>query len=183
MGRFRYIPSGTRFNRLVVLHRTANAGKDSRYLCRCDCGAEVSIRTTALPRKKSCPRCSNLAHLKKVHAKNCRAPGASTWTSVFFANKAGALRRNRTFALTEAEFVALCSQDCAYCGMPPLRETVQNHRHGSIHSNGVDRVDSTKGYTLGNCVTACWKCNLAKGTLSVEEFKSWVFKIYRKHHG
>ena len=44
--------------------------------------------------------------------------------------------------------------------------------------NGVDRIDSSLGYTIDNCVACCDKCNYAKHDLSTEDFKEWIIKIY-----
>lgn len=46
--------------------------------------------------------------------------------------------------------------------------------------NGIDRVDSSKGYTLDNCVPCCSKCNYAKHEMSVEEFKEYITNVYQK---
>lgn len=43
--------------------------------------------------------------------------------------------------------------------------------------NGVDRLDSTKGYFLANCVAACKRCNQGKNNMTVREFLAWVRKI------
>jgi hypothetical protein len=45
--------------------------------------------------------------------------------------------------------------------------------------NGVDRVDSSKGYVKENVVPCCKWCNIAKGNKSAAEFKEHIFKMYR----
>lgn len=35
--------TGRRFGRLVVLHKTESTNKNSRWLCECDCGKEISV--------------------------------------------------------------------------------------------------------------------------------------------
>lgn len=46
--------TGQRFGRLTALHRdTDNKGKDSKWICRCDCGNVVSVYTHNLTRGKS----------------------------------------------------------------------------------------------------------------------------------
>ena len=55
MGKFIDL-TGQRFNHLVVISRAANRGKDTMWLCRCDCGNEI----TATP-----------SHLKSGHTKSC----------------------------------------------------------------------------------------------------------------
>ena len=36
------------------------------------------------------------------------------------------------------------------------------------------RIDNLKGYISGNCVTSCWTCNRAKGTMSLDEFVTYL---------
>lgn len=81
--------------------------------------------------------------------------------------KQGARRRGLAWELSEAVFDAIVVGDCHYCGAaPPV---------GGI--NGCDRVDSTKGYTEDNVVTACGPCNYAKRDQPVEVFLAWAKRI------
>jgi hypothetical protein len=79
--------------------------------------------------------------------------------------KGTAVRKGREYALTDDQFIALVLADCTYC-------------HASPNPiNGIDRVDNTLGYTEGNVVTACRQCNVAKGTLPVDEFWAWAKRV------
>jgi hypothetical protein len=51
------------------------------------------------------------------------------------------------------------NNDCYYCGYK-----------NSDFVNGIDRIDSKKGYILDNCVACCKMCNYMKGSLSVDVF-------------
>ena len=44
--------------------------------------------------------------------------------------------------------------------------------------NGIDRVDSGKGYVINNVVPCCKYCNIAKGEMSREDFLKWVKRVY-----
>jgi hypothetical protein len=63
---------------------------------------------------------------------------------------------------------------------------LKNPKTGKIRSgvpityNGIDRVDSTKGYFNENVVSCCKVCNRAKSNLSLDEFKEWISKVYLK---
>jgi len=49
------------------------------------------------------------------------------------------------------------SSSCEYCGYPPT---------------GLDRIDTTKGHTIENCVPCCYECNLARNNhFSYDEMK------------
>lgn len=43
--------------------------------------------------------------------------------------------------------------------------------------NGIDRVDSKKGYVAGNVVTCCRNCNQAKSDKSIDEFEEWAIRL------
>lgn len=70
--------------------------------------------------------------------------------------KKNAKKRNLEFLLTKNQFYNLTAQPCCYCG------DLQGH-------NGIDRVDSSKGYTVDNCVSCCSRCNIMKMDLNKDE--------------
>lgn len=80
--------------------------------------------------------------------------------------KCGASKRNLPFELTLEEFKTFWQADCSYCGDP-------------IATIGLDRVDSSKGYSLDNVVSCCAKCNFMKQEYSEEEWLSQMIKILR----
>lgn len=43
--------------------------------------------------------------------------------------------------------------------------------------NGIDRRDSSLGYTLENCLPACGVCNKAKLDYTEEEFLVWTNRL------
>jgi len=43
--------------------------------------------------------------------------------------------------------------------------------------NGLDRVDSSKHYTLDNVVPCCTVCNRAKSNLTVADFYDWIAQL------
>jgi 5-methylcytosine-specific restriction endonuclease McrA len=70
--------------------------------------------------------------------------------------------------------------DCRYCGTNDLEVLcVEGHGHTATPINGLDRVDSSRGYHLDNVVTACKRCNVSKSDLTLEEFKKHVETMYR----
>lgn len=104
--------------------------------------------------------------------------------TVYQQYKRNAKSRNMPFDLTKEQLKELIRQDCYYCGNPPLNmvRTFNGRNGNNIHEpvpyNGIDRVDSSKGYNLDNCVTCCYLCNFAKQDRTVEQFLNWVKRIY-----
>ena len=58
---------------------------------------------------------------------------------------------------------SLWGKPCHYCGC-------------EIKVTGLDRKDSSKGYTPDNVVPCCWSCNSKKGTKPYEEFMDEIKK-------
>jgi len=79
--------------------------------------------------------------------------GSSFIDYVYSAKKRGLIRD-----LNESEYYDICFRPCSMCGRPP----------DPMH--GVDRVDSSKGYVVGNCAPACSVCNIAKKDTSVDTY-------------
>lgn len=98
----------------------------------------------------------------------------------------GATSRNLVFALSDDAFYKLIQSNCSYCGVAPSME-LRVKAHGNVYAreddvfwfNGVDRLDSSAGYTAKNAVAACATCNLAKSSNSVFTFASWVCRARR----
>ena len=70
------------------------------------------------------------------------------------------------FELSQEDFDKVVKEPCYYCDVI--------HERGF---NGIDRVDSTIGYVMNNCVSCCKTCNYMKGTLSVDTFLKRIEQI------
>lgn len=44
--------------------------------------------------------------------------------------------------------------------------------------NGIDRVDSSKNYTIDNCIPCCTMCNFMKQSYPQNDFLNQINKIY-----
>lgn len=87
---------------------------------------------------------------------------------VVFQVRSSAVRAKHTWDLTDVQAYKLLVGDCVYCGKPAGWPETRN---------GIDRVDSSKDYTIDNCVSACFKCNAAKGAGTTEEFMDWAKRL------
>lgn len=77
--------------------------------------------------------------------------------------KDSAKRKNLEMLLTDEQMDSLFQMPCTYCGAVPL--------------NGIDRVDSDKGYIPNNCVACCSTCNYAKGHLKLQQYLTQCVSI------
>ena len=168
--------TGQRFGNLIALEY----GIDQKWKCICDCGHISYMRGNHLTsgRVKGCRSCSN--RLPKGQA------GFNTLLSKY---KTRCNTHNRVFNLLEEEFKSITSSNCHYCGISPYKEskststTSDNTKKHSIYLyNGIDRVDSSLGYTKENSVPCCEICNKAKRDMSYVEFINYLERIY-KYYG
>lgn len=96
-----------------------------------------------------------------------------------------ALDRNIPFNLDlNNDFIPTVTQNCFYCNQEPeLRHSnygVKGSKYYYTYSakvNGIDRIDSTLGYTYNNIVPCCKRCNQMKTDMSFESFKNHVLKL------
>lgn len=121
----------------------------------------------------------------------CKAPrignhklpfGEASKRAQYSSWKVNVLEAGHEYNLTLEQWHSIVSRPCAYCGIEysktPGKNFTNNHRNGVYRCNGIDRIDSSKGYILGNCASCCKYCNYSKNDRSIEEFKKWVLKVY-----
>lgn len=171
--------AGQRFYKLLAIRPTDNR-IDHKVIweCLCDCGKTCYIRSTYLVQgwSKSCG-CYKYKGIV-VNGKSKLESGLSARNQLYDNYKRHAKNRGLNFNLTKEEFTRLTSSNCFYCNIEPLQEQKVKGGNGMYIYNGVDRVDSKKGYVADNCVPCCGKCNVAKTNRDLKEFKEWIIRLY-----
>lgn len=172
--------TGRRFGHLLVMRlATKDEKPKDRYkhdstrwwIARCDCG-----KTRAVP----------TGRLTNGSVKGCGCFGkkkgfgeAAKW-QVFKMKMANANERGKSFTITFEEFLAITGSPCAYCGVVWSSEWPSAKRfNGTYRHNGIDRIDSSRGYETGNVAACCSTCNSAKGTKTIPEFKAWISRVHK----
>jgi len=166
--------TGQRFGMLTVLQSTGKREKNGYLIWRaqCDCGNVVERPSYRFMRGINSCGCGPVGRP--------RIPNhGSHFNLVYCAYRKGARDRGLAFELTKEEMRVLVESPCAYCGSPPAHRPTHRNLVGSYDWNGVDRVDNTKGYIAGNCVSCCSQCNWAKGNLTFDDFWRWVERVAR----
>ena len=163
--------TGNRYGKLIVIE-IAEKGIHSgvRWICQCDCGTKCVAYGGHL-RAGQRVSCGCMAE-EKIHETGVN--------KIFSLYKRKSRLRNKEFNLSYHEFEILINGNCDYCGVSPkqlLRR--QKSKKPQIYYNGIDRIDSSKGYVLSNCVSACRYCNQAKSDMSIDEFKNQIERIYK----
>jgi hypothetical protein len=83
----------------------------------------------------------------------------------FFKYQKNDIQKGRFFELSFEQSKDIMESNCLYCG-----------RYDN--PNGIDRLDSSIGHTLENCVPCCKRCNQMKWDMSIDEFKEHITLIY-----
>jgi hypothetical protein len=167
---------GQRFGRLVVIKYSRSSKNKSKnywsghtyWECQCDCGKIKVIKGI---------------HLKSKTVRSCgclkgKEFGVANFNRVYRLYVSTAKKRGLEFSIDKEYFKHLTTQNCHYCGVVPSTVMMAIGYNGKYVYNGVDRVDSSIGYTKDNCVPCCTRCNLAKNVYSAESFKEWIVKAY-----
>lgn len=129
------------------------------------CGHESNTQWNSAT-KKGCHPC---------HSKSTQLSAQTITASFVYSNvRSNARIRGIEFTLSKSDVSYLSAQPCHYCGM-----VGGNKSERTLNYNGLDRLDSSFGYVLGNVVTCCGTCNLAKRLMKPTEFLDWITRVYR----
>lgn len=187
---------GKKFGRLTVIKFSSFKNEKDKTIpyweCICDCGnikianqyslTKNNVRSCGCLLKETSSR-TGKSRLNKPNIKNSKPSGESGFNFMFsnYKNKCG--YKNIPFNLTKEEFKFLTQQECYYCGDMPYLVLYHCKGHSSnFIANGIDRLDSSLGYTLENCVSCCKYCNYAKRDRNYPDFISHIDKIYNHIH-
>ncbi len=77
------------------------------------------------------------------------------------ATKRGAAKRGLSFSLTRADVAVLLKKSGGRCAVTGIDFTAEVVNGSRPHSPSIDRIDSSAGYSLGNCRIVCLAANLA----------------------
>ncbi len=190
---------GEIYGRLTVSAEVPVRSKfgSKQFVCKCSCNNKTLIVVgSALRGEKGTKSCGCLQKLAVavVGRQNRKKPQETTYNSLERPYKRRAKEKNFIWALTKADFRTIISKDCFWCGEPPRRQNKYFSVTGLKHSfykninmewaeqqwitaNGIDRKDSSKGYTLVNSVPCCVRCNEMKSDYSESDFLNKVQQI------
>lgn len=164
---------GKQFTKLSVLDLEGlDNSNHPMWKCKCECGNECVIRADLLKSEKT-KSCGCLAKL---------AQGESSFNSLYSRYIKQANERGYEFNLSKDEFRLLTKKNCYYCDIEPSQECGSINNNGSYTYNGIDRLDNTQGYIIGNVVSCCKNCNRSKDVLDFDQFKKLIRRIYVNLH-
>lgn len=173
---------GKRYGRGVV---TSLLGKNKQncfeWSLVCDCGNAYKATTSNLNagHVRSCG-CYSLEKVKeniKKASEKIRLPhGQSARNELFRSYQKRALDNGMAFEFNVEDFEKITQKPCCYCGALP--SGIFKAKTGNFIYNGIDRIDSRKGYEISNCQPCCKRCNQAKNNMGEAEFIDWICRVY-----
>lgn len=185
-----------KINKLLVLRFIGYKTRKKKYgnsvsrvalwECKCDCGKICIISQNRLINKNPQVSCGCELEKYRKWAKeyfiptNTKPTGEAAFNILYINYKTRANKKNIEFLLDRDSFRKLTSLPCFYCGCGPNQSTIKNKKrsiNGDYIYNGIDRMDNSIGYKIGNVVPCCGICNKAKRDLPFKEFVSWIKTI------
>ncbi len=167
--------TGKRFGRLVVINfvNIDHTGK-SKWHCKCDCGKEKIIQRSGLisGNSSSCG-CFQKENARKQQRARMKMFGDMPFT--FFTRiKTLAKRRNKEFSISIKDiYQQYIKQDkkCYFTGIPiGFLDDASQTTGRDNNTASLDRIDSEKGYIIGNICFVHKDINFMKHELSSESF-------------
>lgn len=173
------LQNGDRFGRLVVIrkdgvHKKPCGTTQSKYLCQCDCGNQITVLGANLRNgnTKSCGCLSKEVKLTKRLQNN-----RGVINHIILQYKRHAKDRGLSWELNYEQVEKLINAPCYYCGMERSNHKVTKNCKDGYDHNGIDRIDSSMGYTSDNVVSCCKICNYAKRDMEQREFILWAQRV------
>lgn len=139
---------------------------------------------------KRCTACG-CKHTHNKQTGQIRTKRTSRESAFYYLHKdlkKSAKKRKLKWELSASDVYDIVNRNCHYCGVAPsllcspLKHQGLNQKNvdgANILRNGIDRVDSSKGYTIDNVVPCCHTCNTAKMSMSSEQFLDWVSRVFK----
>ena len=161
-----------RFGKLVVKEYAGRQGKHKRHCwkCKCDCGNEKIVRESHLIYKQvtSC-NCSMIKTGKDARS----YAGYEELSGKYYGSlKRGATYKNRQFEFSVSmpylwELFLKQERKCALTGLPiQFAETCRS----DDRTASLDRIDSARGYVIGNVQWVHKDVNLMKSDFDQQRF-------------
>jgi hypothetical protein len=175
---------GQKFGRLTVKERVKNPNnsKDRHYKwrCDCDCGGEVFADTHTLKSGKSkscgCLASELLIARNKVNGYKLEKGLSGIENKIIKEYKSNAKKSGRTFSISDDDAKEMLHMPCVHCGRIDQKRNYYTKRIYFL--NGLDRIDSSRGYDVGNVTPCCKQCNISKNDYTLEEHNLWIERSY-----
>ena len=160
---------GRRFGQLLVTGFAGYAkGHKTIWLCKCDCGNEKIVRNDCLVKgtTKSCGCLLKLVGAKHKSWKGHGEISLSHWNKIIRE----AELRNLQVSITIEDAWKLFLKQSRKCALSGKEIDFGKFKDDPNRTASLDRIDSSLGYAKGNVQWVSKEINIAKQTMSQDEF-------------
>lgn len=155
-------------------HKGSRRGQSTKWGLVCPhCGNEFLVETTHINKRGRCYKCRGI-DLRVVSEE-------TTYKYFFNFLKVNSYGKKRLITISLEDFKMIASMPCHYCGIEPEYRSGQYEWNPPVKVHGLDRVDSSGGYSLDNVVSCCKWCNIAKLDRSKEDFLEWARRLVKNN--
>jgi hypothetical protein len=174
---------GNQYGKLKVIEKGGQSpAKATRWVCLCECGNKTEVIGYSL-RKGITTSCGCNRGRKEEFE------GSAVYKKSYTSLKRISKKHKEKLELSLEEWMEKVNDNCFYCGLPPqdihFSYSKKRYSKGIDEDNretfnGIDRIDSSIGYTLDNTVSCCNMCNRMKSDFLQNEFFNKIELIYIK---
>lgn len=169
---------GYKFHWLKVIKKSKSKDGKVYWICKCKCGKEVELPTNSIRRneRKSCGCWVKSQEYSRSHYLWCGFGEihGKWWGGI----KRGATMRGHEFNLDIKEAWSLFKNQNGKCALSGVDlKFCKSIREAKDTTASLDRIDSSKGYTIDNVQWVHKTVNLMKQGLDMNEFKYWIKTI------
>lgn len=169
---------GQKINKLTI-QQIIISGKLNKtsYLCICDCGNTKTVSSAWMLKKTLSCGC-----LKKKENNNMWSGYGAISGTLFGKAKSSALKRNMDFNLTIVDLHNLYEKQNGKCALTGevLEFGTGFSKRGVYITASLDRIDSSKGYTIDNVQWVHKDVNMMKRNYDNDYFK-YICYLVAKH--
>lgn len=161
--------TGVKCGKLTVIRHLPERKRNSPvWLCFCDCGGEVEVLSYNLLSKKakSCGCLHKSTGSDHFNWKGFGGISGNYWSSI----KRHARDRNLEFLISKEEAMRIFEIQDRRCALSGQLLTLPNGADLSDRTASLDRVDSSRGYTVDNIQWVHKLINMAKRDMSDQDF-------------
>jgi len=159
---------------LTFLHKAGSEGGRAMWLVECSCGRRFTMRASSTSRGRQCRSC----------ASSGPRPDLCTGYEDINGTQWGAIRnharqRGISFEVTIEQAWNKFVEQNGRCILTGVKITHAQYRHDPSKTASLDRIDSSKSYTIDNVQWVHKTVNFMKHTLTNEELLRWCRRVVK----